>query len=95
MVTEYMALGSLKTVLADRSRALSWSLRTRIAAQVADGMAYLHSLKIVHRDFKSDNVLLNEEQDAKVADFGTSKLVTASGARLQTVGRGSKPSRPR
>ena len=84
IVTEYMALGSLKTVLADRDRVLGWPARIRLAAQVADGMAYLHSLKIVHRDFKSDNVLLNEQLDAKVADFGTSKLVTASRAQLQT-----------
>ena len=84
MVTEYMALGSLKHMLADPNRSLTWPARTRIAAQVADGMAYLHSLKIVHRDFKSDNVLLNDHLDAKVADFGTSKLVTASRTRLQT-----------
>ena len=82
MVTEYMALGSLKGVLADHTRALGWPIRTRIAAQVADGMAYLHGLKIVHRDFKSDNVLLNDELMAKVADFGTSKLVTTSRGRL-------------
>ena len=73
MVTEYMALGSLMAVLANPARALGWDVRTRIAAQVADGMAYLHGLKIVHRDFKSDNVLLNDELNAKVADFGTVK----------------------
>ena len=86
IVTEYMALGSLKTVLADRDRVLGWPARIRLAAQVADGMAYLHSLKIVHRDLKSDNVLLDNDLDAKVADFGTSKLVTASRTRLQTAG---------
>jgi serine/threonine protein kinase len=85
MVTEFMALGSLKHVLADPARALGWDVRTRIAAQVADGMAYLHGLKIVHRDFKSDNVLLNDELDAKVADFGTSKLVTESRTQLETA----------
>jgi len=86
MVTEYMALGSLKRVLADVDRALVWPVRIRLAAQVADGMAYLHSLKIVHRDLKSDNVLLDDEVNAKIADFGTSKLVTASRAQLQTAG---------
>ena len=83
MVTEFMALGSLRHVLADRARALGWEVRHRLAEQMADGMAYLHSLKIVHRDLKSDNVLLNEQLDAKIADFGTSKLVTASRPRFQ------------
>ena len=85
MVTEFMALGSLKHVLADPGRPLGWGVKIRIAAQVAGGVAYLHSLQIVHRDLKSDNVLLNEQLDAKVADFGTSKLITASRARLQTA----------
>ena len=38
-------------------------------------MAYLHEKGIVHRDLKSDNCLLNHELTAKVADFGTSRLV--------------------
>ena len=88
MVTEFMELGSLKHVLADHDRALGWGVRIRIAAQVAGGVAYLHELKIVHRDLKSDNVLLNDHLDAKVADFGTSKLVTDSRARLQAAAVG-------
>ena len=85
MVTEFMALGSLKTVLADSDRELHWVVRIRIAAQVAGGVAHLHSLKIVHRDLKSDNVLPNEQVDAKVADFGTSKLATTSRSRFNTA----------
>ena len=65
MVTEFMALGALKDLLADLDRAISWDCRQRIAEQVAQGMRYLHDKEIVHRDLKSDNVLLNEELDAK------------------------------
>ena len=69
-------------------RALGWGVRLRIAAQVARWVTYLLELKIVHRDLKSDNVLLNGQIDAKVADSGTSKLVIASRARLQAAAMG-------
>lgn len=83
MVTEFMALGSLKEVIADTTRhQLQWPIRIKIATHVASGMAHLHTLGIVHRDLKSANCLLNEALDAKVADFGTSKLVTVGRSKL-------------
>ena len=48
---------------------------TRIAYQVAVGMAHLHSLGIVHRDLKTLNILLDEEDDGCVADFGLSGMM--------------------
>eukprot|EP00035_Acanthoeca_spectabilis_P000874 m.76045 g.76045 ORF g.76045 m.76045 type:complete len:165 (-) comp10481_c0_seq1:619-1113(-) len=72
MVTEFMNSGSLRTVLLDKSRPLEWDVRIRVATQIARGMQHLHKLKIVHRDIKSDNVLLDDKCNAKVCDFGKS-----------------------
>lgn len=79
MVTEFLAGGSLRTALCTEPHMpMVWSLRVRIACQIAEGMRYLHSLSMVHRDLKSDNVLLDSDLNAKVADFGTSRVLSVA-----------------
>ena len=54
----------------------NWSKRIQIAADIAEGMEFLHSRKppLIHRDLKSQNVLLSSDGRAKIADFGLSRF---------------------
>lgn len=73
IVTELMSAGSLKDMLHIESVDLSWTFRMSIAIQVASGMAHLHGIPLIHRDLKSDNILLDEIGRVVVGDFGTSR----------------------
>lgn len=56
---------------------LDWSTRKKICLGIARGLAYLHeesSLKIVHRDIKTSNILLDKDFNPKISDFGLAKL---------------------
>ncbi len=75
IVMEYMPKGSLYSVL-HSNQELTWSNRIRIAVDMARGVAFLHQEHILHRDIKSLNVLLGESFNAKLADFGLSKVKT-------------------
>lgn len=57
---------------------MDWIRRLKVSLGTARGLAYLHELAnppIIHRDIKSTNILLDERLNAKVADFGLSKLM--------------------
>ncbi|KAF7015408.1 hypothetical protein CFC21_029260 [Triticum aestivum] len=79
LVYEYMPNRSLDTVLfdAEKSRGLDWGKRLKIVNGVARGLQYLHEdsqLRIVHRDLKASNVLLDSDCNPKISDFGLAKL---------------------
>uniref|UniRef100_A0A7N2R9D9 non-specific serine/threonine protein kinase n=1 Tax=Quercus lobata TaxID=97700 RepID=A0A7N2R9D9_QUELO len=85
LVYEYMPNGSLGDLL-HRSRRglLDWPKRYQIALDVAQGLSYLHHdcvPPIIHRDVKSNNILIDGEFGAKVADFGVAKVVAVAGPR--------------
>ncbi len=58
IVTEFIPGGDLRSKLKDENLALSWHLRVRVAIDVAYAMNYLHSKKMIHRDLKSQNLLV-------------------------------------
>ncbi|KAF7814188.1 putative LRR receptor-like serine/threonine-protein kinase [Senna tora] len=77
LIYEYMANGNLREHLSDKNpNALKWKERLQIALDSAYGLDYLHNgckPPIVHRDLKTSNILLNENMQAKIADFGLSR----------------------
>ncbi|CAM0880617.1 unnamed protein product [Alopecurus aequalis] len=83
LVYEYMPNGSLGDVLhSSKAGLLDWSTRYKIALDAAEGLSYLHQdcvPAIVHRDVKSNNILLDAEFNACVADFGVAKVVEMVG----------------
>jgi serine/threonine protein kinase len=87
LVYEYMRNGSLGEALHGNKMSkcgliLEWNLRYKIAMESAKGLCYLHhdcSPLIVHRDVKSNNILLSSEFEARVADFGLAKFLVEGG----------------
>ncbi|XP_074357210.1 putative leucine-rich repeat receptor-like serine/threonine-protein kinase At3g14840 [Apium graveolens] len=90
LVYEYMENNSLARALfgpREFQLKLDWSTRHKICTGIAKGLAYLHEesrLKIVHRDIKATNVLLDKDLDPKISDFGLAKLDEAENSHIST-----------
>ncbi|XP_025796907.1 cysteine-rich receptor-like protein kinase 2 isoform X3 [Panicum hallii] len=88
LVYEYMANGSLdKFLFGERRGTLNWKQRFNIIVGMARGLAYLHQefhVCIIHRDIKSSNVLLDDDFQPKIADFGLARLLPDDHSHLST-----------
>ncbi|KAL9375311.1 hypothetical protein Peur_032190 [Populus x canadensis] len=75
VVVEYLAGGALKSYLIkNRRRKLAFKVVVELALDLARGLNYLHSQKIVHRDVKTENMLLDKTRTVKIADFGVARI---------------------
>ncbi|CAN8230196.1 unnamed protein product [Cochlearia groenlandica] len=88
LIYEYMDNGSVDKRIFDNEEMLNWEERMRVMKDVASGMFYLHEgweSKVLHRDIKSSNVLLDKDMNARVGDFGLAKLQNASKEMVSTT----------
>ncbi|KAH0653821.1 hypothetical protein KY289_031499 [Solanum tuberosum] len=94
LIYEHMINGSLDRWIYHKNEenGLRWHTRQRIITDIAKGLAYLHdkcSQKIIHLDIKPQNILLDKNFNAKISDFGLSKLIDKDESKVVTRMRGT------
>ncbi|XP_010548241.1 PREDICTED: serine/threonine-protein kinase STY17-like isoform X2 [Tarenaya hassleriana] len=86
IVTEFMARGSIYDFLHKQKGVFKIQSLLRVAIDVSKGMNYLHQNNIIHRDLKTANLLMDEHEVVKVADFGVARVQTQSGVMTAETG---------
>ncbi|KAJ4783727.1 ACT-like protein tyrosine kinase family protein [Rhynchospora pubera] len=86
IVTEFMAGGSVYDYLHKQKGVFKPPALLRVAIDVSKGMNYLHQNNIIHRDLKTANLLMDENEVVKVADFGVARVKAQSGVMTAETG---------
>lgn len=86
IVTEFMARGSIYDFLHKQKGVFKLQSLLKVALDVSKGMNYLHQNNIIHRDLKTANLLMDEHDVVKVADFGVARVQTQSGVMTAETG---------
>ncbi|XP_051200023.1 serine/threonine-protein kinase STY8 [Lolium perenne] len=86
IVTEYMAGGNLYDFLHTQNDVLGLLVILKTAIQISKGMEYLHQNSIIHRDLKTANILIGQNQVVKIADFGVARLGSQEGHMTAETG---------
>lgn len=76
LVLQFSPQGSLASVLHGTTESLEWKIRFKVAVGVAEGLQYLHQgchRRIIHRDIKASNILLTQDYQPQISDFGLAK----------------------
>ncbi|CAL9060672.1 unnamed protein product [Musa banksii] len=86
IVTEFMSGGSVYDFLHKQKGVFKLPALLRVAIDVSKGMNYLHQNNIIHRDLKAANLLMDENEVVKVADFGVARVKAESGVMTAETG---------
>ncbi|XP_010660403.1 LEAF RUST 10 DISEASE-RESISTANCE LOCUS RECEPTOR-LIKE PROTEIN KINASE-like 1.4 isoform X2 [Vitis vinifera] len=92
LVYEYIPNGTVADHLHGKqanSGSITWPVRLSIAIETANALAYLHESEIIHRDVKTNNILLDNNFQVKVADFGLSRLFPTDVTHVSTAPQGT------
>lgn len=92
LVYEYISNGTVADHLhGERAKpgSFTWPTRMKIAIETASALKYLHASEIIHRDVKTNNILLNDDFSVKVADFGLSRLFPTDVTHVSTAPQGT------